>query len=321
MTDELRYPLLLTPTLHVKVWGGRRLADHLHKALPTDDPYGESWELHDTAVIANGALAGRTLGDLLGAYGTALVGEGNDPAQGFPLLAKLLDAADWLSVQVHPDDAQAAELEGQPRGKTEAWIMLATTPDAQLVIGVKPGTSRGAMAEAIRGGTLEPLLVTQKVVPGDVMYIPAGTVHAIGPGVLLYEIQQSSNTTYRLYDWNRMGLDGSPRELHIDKGVRVSNVESLPQIAHHPAAPGTVTLVQGPFFETQRHTLAGDALALDTGGRRFHALTCIDGTLTLTTDAADALALTTGSTALIPAALGRYQLSGVGVALRSYQTD
>lgn len=283
------------------------------KSLPTDDPYGESWELHDTATVLNGPLAGKSLGALLVDYGTALIGAGNDPADGFPLLAKLLDASDWLSVQVHPNDEQAHQLEGDPRGKTEAWVILSAEPDSQLVIGVLPGTSREQMAQAIRDNTLESRLVYADVRPGDVLYIPANTIHAIGPGIVLYEIQQSSDVTYRLYDWGRMGLDGKPRALHIDKGVQVSNVESLPAITH----PDHI-MVESPFFRTLRYTLTeGEQQTIVTAGH-FHALTCIDGTITITQGDTH-LTLSKGQTALVPACLDRYLLGGQGAVLCSHQ--
>jgi mannose-6-phosphate isomerase len=315
------YPLLLEPSLHVKVWGGRKLQTVMGKALPTDEPYGEAWELHDTATVANGPLAGQTLGAVLAQYGVELIGAGNDPAQGLPLLVKIIDAADWLSIQVHPDDAQAAELEGQPRGKTEAWFILAADPGAKLVIGVQPGTNREAMAQAIRDQRLEDLLVTADVGPGDALYIPAGTVHALGPGIMLYEIQQSSNTTYRLYDWGRLGLDGQPRPLHIEKGVAVSNVESLPPITH-PGADGSpeVMVAQGEFFTTKLHHLAeADHVTIESGGR-FHALTCIAGAVEI---AAGGLVtpLHAGRTALIPAGVEVFTLHGSGQVLRSWQGD
>jgi len=189
MTDNnaLKAPLLLDAQLHEKVWGGRRLGTMMDKSLPTDAPYGEAWELHDTCTVAAGPLAGRTLTDLLDDYGTALVGVGNDPAEGFPLLAKFLDAEDWLSIQVHPNDEQALELEGEPRGKTEAWVILHAEPGAKLVIGMKSGTSRESMAEAIRAGTLEADVVYADVRTGDVLLLEANTVHAIGPGLVIYE--------------------------------------------------------------------------------------------------------------------------------------
>jgi mannose-6-phosphate isomerase len=317
------YPFLLQPALHVKVWGGRRLETALHKPLPTDEPYGESWEMHDTAAVANGPLAGRTLGDLLKEYGAGMVGPNNDPAEGLPLLVKILDASDWLSVQVHPNDDQARALEGDPRGKTEAWYVLAADPGAKLVIAVQPGTSRDAMADAIRANTLESVLVYAEVVPGDVLFIPAGTVHALGPGLLIYEIQQSSDTTYRLYDWGRMGLDGKPRPLHIDKGVQVSSVDLLPTIKH--TAGNTlpiVDIVHCPYFTTLLHQLNprnGPRITLDTEATCFHALTCIEGLATVEAGNMQ-VEMAAGQTVFVPASVGEYILSGTARVLRSFQT-
>lgn len=316
------YPLLLNPALHVKVWGGRRLATLLHKSLPTDQPYGESWEMHDTATVANGQHAGRSLGDLLKEYGHDLVGADNNPAEGLPLLAKFLDPQDWLSVQVHPNDEQARELEGDPRGKTEAWYVLYADPGAKLVKAMKPGTTREAMAAAIRDNTLENLLVYEEVVPGDVLLNNAGGVHALGPGILIYEIQQSSDITYRLYDWGRMDLNGQPRPLHIEKGVQVSNLDSLPDIKHTAGNNmPVVDIVSSPYFITLLHQLNprnGTRITLDTGGRRFHILTSIDGEATITAGE-NSVQLGMGQTALIPANQGVYTLSGEARILRSYQ--
>lgn len=315
------YPLVLQPALHVKVWGGRRLATALAKSLPDDRPYGESWEMHDTVTVVNGPLSGQSLGSLLAQYGAALIGPNHDPAAGLPLLAKFLDAADWLSVQVHPDDEQARELEGDPRGKTEAWYIVAAQPGAQLVVGIRPGTRREVVAAAIRDNTLEDLLVYADVAPGDVLFIPAGTIHALGPGLLLYEIQQSSDMTYRLYDWGRMGLDGKPRPLHIEKGVTVSNLDALPPIKHtgENTLP-VVDIVQSAFFTTLLHQLNprnGTRITLDTGGTHFHILTSLAGDIEIT--AGDNLVpLAAGQTALIPASLGVYTLSGTGRVLRSF---
>ena len=317
------YPFLLDPSLHVKVWGGRKLATVMHKPLPTDEPYGESWEMHDTAVVANGALAGRTLGDLLGEYGHDLLGPDNDPAEGFPLLAKLIDANDWLSVQLHPDDAQARRLEGQPRGKTEAWYVIAAEPGAKLVLGLQPGTTPDQMAAAIQNNTLEALLVYAEVVPGDVLFIRAGTIHALGPGLLIYEIQQSSDTTYRLYDWGRMGLDGKPRDLHIDKGVEVANLDSLPGIVHTASRSGQVVdILRERYFTTQLLQLGennGPRLDRDTGGQTFHILTCLEGAAFITTGGTQ-IELGEGRSALIPASVGGYLLEGTARVLCSYQS-
>jgi mannose-6-phosphate isomerase len=316
------YPLLMQPALHTKPWGGRRLERILGKSLPTSEPYGESWELHDTATIASGPLAARTLGDVLREYGHDLVGPDNDPSVGFPLLAKFLDTAEWLSVQVHPNDEQARALEGEPRGKSEAWYILAADLGAQLIVGVQPGTPPEALAQAIRDTTLQQLLVYIPVQPGDVLPVTPGTIHALGPGLLIYEIQQSSDLTYRLYDWGRMGLDGKPRPLHIEKSLAVANLATLPPIKHTAGNPmPVVDIVQSEYFTTLLHQMNprnGTRISLDTQGRQFHILTCIEGQATI--EARDAqLDLQTGQTALIPACQGRYALSGTARVLRSFQ--
>ena len=308
------YPLKLQPALHVKVWGGRMLEEALNKRLPTADPYGESWELHDTVSVTNGPLAGTTLGELTQRYGAALIGDGNDPSEGFPLLAKFIHASQWLSIQVHPDDRQARELEGDPRGKTEAWVILQAAPGAKLVIGLEPGTSREQMAEAIRRNALEPLLVYAEVEAEDVLYIPANTVHALGPGLLIYEIQQASDITYRLYDWGRLGLDGMPRDLHIDKGVHVANLEALPRVEKRSGD----LLVDGDYFRTWRHQVDGDTLQINTEGR-FQCLTCIGGELFIRSDDGSEIGLSLGETVLIPASLAAVELRGRGKVLRSCQ--
>ncbi len=316
------YPFLLQPALHVKVWGGRRLETSMHKQLPTREPYGESWEMHDSATVVNGDHAGKTLGDLLKQYGHDLVGPDNDPAEGFPLLAKILDAEDWLSVQVHPNDEQARELEGDPRGKTEAWYVLEATPGAKLVKAIQPGTTRDQMAQAIRDNKLEDLLVYDEVVPGDVLLNNAGGIHALGPGLLIYEIQQSSDVTYRLYDWGRMDLNGKPRALHIEKGVAVSNMDVVPEIQHTAANKmPVVDVVHCPYFTTLLHQLNprnGTRISLDTNKHDFHILTCTEGAATVS--AGDtAVEISKGQTVLIPADQGVYTLSGEAHILRSFQ--
>ena len=314
MLRTLLYPLLMNPALHVKVWGGRRLETLMGKALPTAEPYGESWEIHDTATVANGPLAGQTLADVLKQYGHDLVGVKNDPALGFPLLVKFLDAADWLSVQVHPNDAQAQQYDGEPRGKTEAWYVLAGEPGSQLVYGMQAGTSKAEMAAAIRENRLEPLLNYVEVEPGDALFVSPGTVHALGPGLLIYEIQQSSDLTYRLYDWGRVGLDGQPRAMHIDKGTAVSITEYAPTVLR---GTGDRVLVECAYFRTTTRSFTGNAVELPTGGA-FQLLTVIEGELTVT--AADvSITVQHGQSAVIPAALPTYTISGTGKLLTSWQ--
>jgi mannose-6-phosphate isomerase len=319
------YPFLMQPALHTKVWGGRKLNTLLGKELPTDEPYGESWEVHDTAKIVNGALAGRTLGELLPLYGKDILGASNDPGLGVPLLLKFLDAAEWLSVQVHPNDAQAHDLENEPRGKAEAWYILDAEPGARIVIGVEPGTTREEMAKAIRENRLEDLLVYVQVEPGDVLFNSPGTIHALGPGIVIYEIQQSSDTTYRLYDWGRMGLDGKPRPLHIEKSLAVARTEALPRIKKtgNSTAP-LVDIVRSEYFLTVLHQLSNNAVTLDTQGLAFHLLTCIDGSAAVicgeeNTPDCVIVPFNKGETVFVPACLSAYQLTGQGKVLRSSQ--
>lgn len=309
------YPLKLQSALHVKVWGGRRLASQLDKSLPTAQPYGESWELHDSALVMNGEHRGASLGELTRKFATDLIGAGNNPDDGMPLLAKFIDASEWLSVQVHPNDRQAKALEGEPRGKTEAWVVLHAEPGARLVIGLRPGASTGQMTNAIQSDRLEELLVYAEVRRGDVLYIPANTVHALGPGILVYEIQQSSDTTYRLYDWGRLGLDGQPRELHIDQGVAVANLGSLPRVRR----PAGDLLVDSAYFRTWRHQLEDSTLDLATAGR-FQALTCIEGSVLVSAGDHDVIVLSKGETGLIPACINGFSISGTATLLRSSQS-
>ena len=315
MTSFALYPMKLRSALHVKVWGGRRLAKLMGKPLPTAEPYGESWELHDTALVVNGALRGTSLGELTREFGARLVGAGNDPADGIPLLAKLIDASNWLSIQVHPNDEQARELEGEPRGKTEAWVILHADPGARLVIGLRKHTTRAQMAEAIRRNQLEALLVYAEVKNGDVLTIPANTIHALGPGVLVYEIQQASDITYRLYDWGRRGLDGQPRELHIEKSLRVADLESLPQVRQ----PETELLVDGQYFRTWRHALARDALNVESESR-FQSLTCIAGVVRVAAAGHDDIVLHKGESGMIPACIPSFVIRGEGTILRACQS-
>ncbi|MCU0480028.1 MAG: class I mannose-6-phosphate isomerase [Anaerolineae bacterium] len=318
MTTTTLYPLLLESRLHIKVWGGRKLASVLNKTLPTADPYGEAWELHDQCTITNGVYAGQTLGQLLNQFPQEMIGKPYDVSEGFPLLVKFIHAEDWLSVQVHPNDEQAAELEGEPRGKTEAWIILHAEPDAKLVMGIIPNTSHEAVAHAIATNTLEPLLVYQTVKAGDILFMHANTIHAIGPGIVLYEVQQSSDTTYRLYDWGRMDLDGKPRPLHIEKGVKVSNLVSLPIITHTPLDGDNAPMIESDFFSTLFYSVSADKPAsLDTGGKTFHGITNIAGELTIQAGGV-AYPLGLGQTALIPAVVGAYTVSGNGKMLVSW---
>src|SRR5258708_16899194 len=205
------YPLLLRPQFHERVWGSRDLAP-IYSQQITGNPVGEAWLTGDECKVANGPLAGRTLADLTRELGPQLLDEAAPSASRFPLLIKFLFPRDKLSVQVHPDDADAA-LIGQPCGKTEGWYGLHAEPGSRIGLGLKPGTTKAEVDRAIRETRMEQLLNWIEARQGDMFYVDAGTIHAIGPGSVIVETQQNSDTTYRLYDYGR------PRELHIEDGL------------------------------------------------------------------------------------------------------
>ena len=231
------YPLRFTPILRRLIWGGRRLGSVLHKPIGDASDYAESWEISDyrdaVSVVENGPLAGSTLRELIQWYGAGLLGSALAGRDQFPLLVKYIDANQDLSVQVHPDDAKGPRLAGDS-GKTETWVILETDPGSAIYAGLKQGVGRGEFAEAIRSGNVEPLLHRLQPKPGDCILIEAGTVHAIGAGVLLAEIQQTSDATFRVFDWGRMGPDGKPRALHIEQALESIEFERGPV---EPIAP------------------------------------------------------------------------------------
>jgi mannose-6-phosphate isomerase len=226
----------------------------LGRKLPPERPIGESWELVDRedvqSVVNHGDLAGATLNDLWMNMREMVFGEGLPDVPRFPLLAKILDAQDTLSVQVHPPASKAAALKGEP--KTEMWYLLDAEPGAALYSGFADGVTRQAFEDSLSTGEVEPLLHKVAVKAGDAMFIPSGRCHAIGAGCFIIEIQQNSDTTYRVFDWNRTGLDGKPRDLHI-----AESLESIDFADHEPAlakADGE-TVVDCPLFKVERWVL------------------------------------------------------------------
>jgi len=305
MDGDVCRPVRIEPRLVERVWGGQRLR-------PGGPPVGEAWLVDEEKRIVAGPGSGSMLGELASAWGERLLGRRAVARTGsrFPLLIKLIDAAEWLSVQVHPDDAAAVRLEGPGHvGKTEAWHVLAADPGAELIAGVGTGTSEAALAAAIRGGTILDLVERHPVQAGDTLYLPAGTVHALGPGVLVYEVQQSSDLTYRVYDWDRPPAAG--RALHVEQSVAVadSGARAEPMPAPVVAPGGGVALVRCPYFRLDLLAAGSHALALDPAGESFHALTVVDGEATLEGDAWSE-ALGERETAVVPAACGAYRLAG-----------
>ncbi|MGD0745214.1 MAG: type I phosphomannose isomerase catalytic subunit [Verrucomicrobiota bacterium] len=261
------YPLTFHPIFKERVWGGRNLERLYGKKLPPGAPIGESWEISDrpgdASVVANGPLAGKDLHWLMEHHERDLLGDAK-PAAGnrFPLLCKILDAREKLSLQVHPPANKAAELGGEP--KTEMWFVADAAPGAELFVGLKRGVTRPEFEEKIRTGQVADCFHRVSVHAGDAMFLPGGRVHAIGAGLVIFEIQQNSDTTYRVFDWNRAGLDGQPRELHV--------AESLASIDFGDIEPA---LVQGKFAgqEIKTRPLVKDplfnveAMEMKSGGR------------------------------------------------------
>ncbi len=227
------YPIRLEASLHETLWGGQRLERDGWKRLPSCDvAIGEAWETEISTIVQNGPYAGKTLGELVAELDVTLLGEQSMSIFGrrFPLLAKFIDANAKLSVQVHPDDAYAAKYEGGKLGKTECWYVLAAEPGATIVHGFQAATSREEIRRAIEEVRLEDLLHEEPVSAGDVIFVPAGTVHAIGSGVMLYELQEYSDITYRLYDYGRLTSAGTPRELHIERSLDVCHYDASSRV-------------------------------------------------------------------------------------------
>jgi mannose-6-phosphate isomerase len=215
------YPLTFQPIFKERVWGGRKLEELYQKPLPPGVPIGESWEISDrpcdASVVANGPLAGKDLHWLMQNHGRELLGEARAEAGRFPLLVKLLDAREKLSLQVHPPAQKSVQLGGEP--KTEMWYIADAAPGAELFVGLKRGVTREDFEQRIAAGTVADCFHRVAVRPGDAMFLPSGRVHAIGAGLVIFEIQQNSDTTYRVFDWNRVGLDGKPRQLHVAESL------------------------------------------------------------------------------------------------------
>jgi mannose-6-phosphate isomerase len=278
------YPLRLDPFLSRPIWGGTKLGRRYGKGAGSAGNIGESWEIYEGNTVQNGQLRGKTLREVTEQFGEALLGtaaHGNPPGR-FPLLIKLIDATRQLSIQVHPNDQQAQQMEQEPFGKTEAWYILDADPGAKLVYGLAHPLTADQLRERSADGSVEADLAYLPVSVGDVVLVPAGTIHAIGAGIVLYEIQQTSSTTYRLYDWNRKGPDGKPRELHLRKAVQVADL--TPPTGGKQASRDLGSeegvhrqeLVRCPYFVLERGTLDG-GWTRRPDDRSFLGVTCVSG--------------------------------------------
>ncbi|HTX66198.1 MAG TPA: type I phosphomannose isomerase catalytic subunit [Opitutaceae bacterium] len=245
--------LRFEPIYQERVWGGQAMAQAFDRSLPAGCRVGESWEVVDRleaqSVVRGGRHAGRTLRELIAGSTAELMGPRWDPARPFPLLVKWLDCRERLSLQVHPPAEKAAALGGEP--KTENWFIAGAAPGAAVIVGLRAGVTRAAFEQAAADGTIEQCVNRLPLVPGDSILVRSGTVHAIDAGNLILEIQQNSDTTYRVHDWGRVGLDGKPRQLHWREAL-----ESIRWDAPEPrpvrAGPGTAVLVDCPEFRVRR---------------------------------------------------------------------
>jgi len=323
------YPLLFYPIHMERIWGGNKLKVNFARELG-DKPIGESWELachkNGNSIISNGYFKGKSLGDLISDYGQEILGSAiyNDRYNKFPLLVKLIDARDWLSVQVHPNDNYACEFENGELGKTEAWYIIDAIEDARIVYGLKEGISKKDFRACVDKNRIGDCLKELKVKAGDVVYIPAGMVHALGEGILVYEIQQSSDTTYRIYDWDRVDRHGHKRDLHVEKAMDVISFNSKYQdkirgLRVKEDGGDRIVYIANRYFAVERLITSGSmSLALD--GKRFQILTCIDGSGDLVYEKGS-IRLNKGSSCLVPASLSEPSLKGNLSVIRSYVPD
>ncbi len=312
------YPLRFRPIMRRLIWGGRRLGTVLQKPIGNESDYAESWEISDyrdqVSVVEDGNLAGTTIRDLLHTREAELLGSALWPCDQFPLLVKFIDAHQNLSVQVHPDDEQGRRLAGD-NGKTETWVIVDAEPGSAIYAGLQQGVGPQDLTEAIRSGQVEHLLHRIEPRPGDCILIEAGTVHAIGAGVLLAEIQEMSDATFRIDDWGRVGPDGKPRQLHLRAALESINFQRGPvnpigALIEPIAGNGRrERLSSSAYFALERL----DVTQPTPVGRddRFTILMGLDGRCDIR-KGGESTPLEFGQTVLLPAALGPCEIVPTG---------
>ncbi|MGD0814006.1 MAG: type I phosphomannose isomerase catalytic subunit [Verrucomicrobiota bacterium] len=300
------YPLTFQPIFKERIWGGRNLATLHGKTLPPARPIGESWEISDRpgddSVIARGPLHGKTLHWLMEQCPAELLGPRRKMPPRFPLLIKIIDARETLSLQVHPPAEKAAQLGGEP--KTEMWYVAQAAPGAELFAGLKKGVCRAEFESKLARQTVTECFHRIPVKAGDAMFMPSGRVHALGAGIVVFEIQQNSDTTYRVFDWNRVDEHGKGRDLHVEQSLAsIDFVDIEPSLLPRqttPAGPGTIRpLVKNELFEVSLRQLArGESLPLDGG--RMEIIGVTEGALRIASGG-DTIDLSAGQFCLIPA--------------------
>ena len=272
-------PITFTPLYMQRVWGGRELERVYGRQLPDKtQPYGESWEIVDRkneqSIVDSGPYAGKSLHELWTKHREEIFGKGYDHHPRFPILIKILDARDDLSIQVHPPVALAAFLNGEP--KTEMWFIADCDPNAKLYVGLKHGVTREAFERAIENGKVAECVHAVIPSPGESIFIASGRLHAIGAGFLIHEIQQNSDTTYRVFDWNRLGLNGKPRELHVEESLASIDFNDFEPSMDQPQGD---TLAACEYFKTDRKTLKAGELITNPNAEKFSIISVVDGKL------------------------------------------
>jgi mannose-6-phosphate isomerase len=296
-------PFKLIPEYRDYVWGGERLRPGQLTA--------EAWVVYEQDRISGGNYNGQTLLETAGQLGAALLGSRvvERTGQRFPLLIKLLDCADWLSLQVHPNDEQARKLEGPDQfGKTEAWHILSADPGAELLFGLKAGVTAHELEASVRDGSVLERVARHSVQPGDTVFIRPGMIHALGPGLLIYEVQQTSNITYRVWDWDRPASAG--RKLHIRQSLEVLDPSAEAKVLPRPALETgqRQTLAECPYFTLEMIRAGGSPVALETTGETFHILTATFGSTNLCGEGWET-SLEAYESLVIPADCGVYQVN------------
>jgi mannose-6-phosphate isomerase len=313
------YPLIFEPDFKDRVWGGNKLESILNKTIPNNHT-GESWEIacHDNgqSIVKNGEFKGMTLKALLLEKGKEVIGKSFLEGDKFPLLVKFIDAKDKLSVQVHPEDEYAFANENGELGKSEAWYVLQADQGSKLVAGLKDGVTKEIFKDMLLQDRLEEVLNEIEVKAGDVLDIPAGLIHAIGNGILLAEIQQNSDTTYRVYDYKRLGLDGKPRELHVNKSLDVIDFD---QKHSKELVKGKVTdfsgyslveFVHNQYFVLQELKIQGQYVS-EAREHSFEILMCVKGDAIIRYNNQE-VKVEFGESLIIPAELKSYVIEACG---------
>lgn len=318
----MKEPIFLSPVFKDYIWGGKQLNEIFHKNSPYEIT-AESWEISTnpdgTSKIKNGTLENKSLEEVFQNAETRveIFGSKTKQMDKFPLLIKFIDASSNLSVQVHPDDAYAFQKENGQQGKTEMWYIMECKPGAKIICGMKEGCKQEEVASIIKNGKIEENLNYVDVQKGDCIYIPAGTIHAILGDTLICEVQQNSNLTYRVYDWGRVGKDGKPRQLHVEKAIDVIKVDSRPVVNHTANQKETErNIMSSPFFETSKVVIEHQ-WEDKTNSETFYAFNVVSGNGILKTQNAQ-YKLKLGDSFILPASLGKYKIEGKIDLLKAY---